>query len=98
MFLQFPYIEGGALPQWLTSAPRSWPARLRLFRGLVQGLAYLHSKKIVHRDVKPGNVLVSADGTAKIADFGISHATESALSTALPSTVFGRGAGTAQYK
>jgi len=51
VFLQFPFVEGGALPQWLAAAPRSWTDRLRLFRGIVQGIAYLHSKKIVHRSV-----------------------------------------------
>jgi mitogen-activated protein kinase kinase len=53
VFLQFPFVEGGALPQWLAAAPRSWADRLRLFRGVVQGVAYLHSKKIVHRSVSP---------------------------------------------
>jgi cyclin-dependent kinase-like len=43
-----------------------------LVRQLVSGLQYLHSKNVVHRDLKPDNLLVTSDGTLKICDFGIS--------------------------
>jgi hypothetical protein len=43
---------------------------LRVGRDVLCGLAYLHSRSIVHRDIKPDNILLSADGTAKIGDFG----------------------------
>lgn len=40
------------------------------FRDIVAGLAYLHAEGVIHRDIKPQNILLTADGTAKIADFG----------------------------
>jgi hypothetical protein len=46
-----------------------------------QGLAAAHREDIVHRDVKPGNLLVAADGTVKVADFGIAHVADQGSAT-----------------
>jgi hypothetical protein len=52
---------------------REWDVFHRLFaRPLTDALAHAHQRKVLHRDIKPGNVVVDADGTALIADFGIS--------------------------
>jgi serine/threonine protein kinase len=41
--------------------------------GTIEGLVHLHSLDIIHRDIKPQNILVTKDATAKISDFGISR-------------------------
>jgi len=43
-------------------------------QGLLRGLAHVHKLNLVHRDVKPGNILLSTHGTVKLADFGLARA------------------------
>ena len=50
------------------------PVVRRYLRQILQGLKYLHSNRVVHRDVKGGNVLVNEFGVAKLADFGLARA------------------------
>ncbi|HVE75010.1 MAG TPA: serine/threonine-protein kinase [Mycobacteriales bacterium] len=61
-------------------------------RGLAEALAYVHAQGMIHRDVKPGNVLVGADGRVRLTDFGIARLTDAAKVTATGLTV-----GTASY-
>ncbi len=50
-----------------------WPAACRILREVAEGLDYLHSNDILHRDMKPANVLLTADLRAKICDFGFAR-------------------------
>jgi len=79
-FLAMEYVEGWNLAQAAEQArqlrvPISPGAWRHWVDGIWSGLAYLHEKGVVHRDVSPANILVARNGTVKITDFGISRAT-----------------------
>lgn len=64
-------IRGCHLGQWRLSAKPSFQDIARLFAKVAKALAYAHGKRLVHRDVKPGNILVDDDGYPYVADFGL---------------------------
>lgn len=64
------HVEGVTLDQWLLRNP-SLKARLTLFVSLCRTVAHAHRQLVVHRDIKPGNVIVQPDGTPCLLDFGI---------------------------
>ena len=65
------HVEGTPIDQYCDSRGLSLPERLGLFRTVCSAVSYAHRQQVVHRDLKPGNILVTADGTPKLLDFGI---------------------------
>jgi eukaryotic-like serine/threonine-protein kinase len=65
------YIEGQNIVDFCESRKLDTTARLQLFREVCSAVQYAHQNLIVHRDIKPHNVLVTSDGTPKLLDFGI---------------------------
>ncbi|HQR36582.1 MAG TPA: protein kinase [Blastocatellia bacterium] len=65
------YIEGLPMHRYCDTHRLTIAERLKMFRQVCDAVAYAHEQKIIHRDIKPGNILVTEDGTAKLLDFGI---------------------------
>jgi serine/threonine protein kinase len=76
--LDFEYIAEGSLEDALSNRWVSIPDAVRYLQGALQGLEYAHSQGFLHRDIKPGNILLSGS-TAKLSDFGLATDTRSRL-------------------
>ncbi|HYX19800.1 MAG TPA: protein kinase [Thermoanaerobaculia bacterium] len=65
------YVEGRPLLEHCRANGVTLPQRLGLFREICATVQYAHQHLVVHRDLKPGNILVTADGSVRLLDFGI---------------------------
>jgi serine/threonine protein kinase len=74
------YVAGKALTAYLVEGLRTEVLRVRDIVGqLLEALAYSHNQGVVHRDIKPGNLLVTPEGQIKVTDFGIARIEASVL-------------------
>ncbi len=72
-FLVMEYVDGLSCDRWCQEPGRTIRQRLQLFSRICEAVQFAHQNLVVHRDLKPGNVLVTADGQPKLLDFGIAR-------------------------
>jgi serine/threonine-protein kinase len=75
-WLVMEYVAGERIDRWCDQRRLGPRARLELFRRVCDGVHYAHQRLVVHRDLKPGNVLVTEEGRPVLVDFGISRVVE----------------------
>src|SRR5262245_50554037 len=73
VFVAMQLVDGTTLRQWIGAAPRSVSQILQVLADAGNGLAAAHAARLIHRDFKPDNVLVSRRGTARVTDFGLAR-------------------------
>src|SRR5215813_7362043 len=75
-YLVTEFVEGGTVREWIRKNKLDSRQIINLLLGVADGLACAHEAGILHRDIKPDNILVTQSGYAKLADFGLAKLTE----------------------
>ncbi|MEP6859353.1 MAG: serine/threonine-protein kinase [Deltaproteobacteria bacterium] len=98
-------VNGKTLEQWEAERPRTWREVVEVYVQAGEGLAAAHELAIVHRDFKPANAIIGADGRVRVLDFGLARITKEdvgdspteAMSGAITKTIPGTIMGTLAY-
>ncbi|SEG46529.1 Serine/threonine protein kinase [Bryocella elongata] len=86
-FLAMEFVDGEELKEMIDSGkPMDLLLKLSIIEQVCAGLGYAHQKGFIHRDIKPGNIMVTANGVAKIIDFGIAKMVDLERTTDLTQT------------
>jgi non-specific serine/threonine protein kinase/serine/threonine-protein kinase len=75
-YIAMEYVDGLTITEFCRQQPVGIEARLALFQQVCAAVGFAHRHLVVHRDLKPGNVLVTRDGAAKVLDFGVAKLLE----------------------
>lgn len=93
-YIVMEYVDGRMVKDIIAEGPLSEAEAVRITKGILTALEYSHRAGIVHRDIKPGNVMVTPGGQIKVMDFGIARAvSETSANVAQTGMILG----TAQY-
>ncbi len=73
------FVQGDSVYEYCDGAKLNSRQRIKLFRQICSAVSYAHERQIIHRDIKPGNILVTKGGIPKLLDFGIAKILDSEL-------------------
>ena len=93
-FIVMEYVDGRLLKDIVHEGPLEPTAAVRIIDGVLTALEYSHRAGVVHRDIKPGNVMITTTGQVKVMDFGIARAVSDSATTVAQTTAI---LGTAAY-
>lgn len=65
------YVEGGTLKDLMREGPMDWQEALPIIKQMLTALEHAHGAEVIHRDIKPRNIMLSTEGTVKVTDFGL---------------------------
>ena len=96
-FFAMEYVRGETLSEFISQRKPGTRARLELFAAICEAIQHAHQKGVVHRDLKPGNILVDEQGQPKILDFGVALTTDADVQVTTVHTDVGQLIGTLPY-
>ncbi|MCW4457406.1 Stk1 family PASTA domain-containing Ser/Thr kinase [Microbacterium sp. MPKO10] len=93
-FIVMEYVQGHQLKDLIAQGPLEVDEAVRITQDILTALEYSHRAGVVHRDIKPGNIMITPEGVVKVMDFGIARAVSDTSSTVAQTTQI---LGTASY-
>jgi eukaryotic-like serine/threonine-protein kinase len=96
-FFAMEFIRGMPLDEYVRTRRPDTAARLELLAKVCDAVQHAHDKGVIHRDLKPGNILVDESGQPKVLDFGVAHVTTADLLATSSRTQTGQLLGTLSY-
>ncbi|AWB85205.1 Stk1 family PASTA domain-containing Ser/Thr kinase [Mycetocola zhujimingii] len=93
-FIVMEYVQGETLKTVIADGPLDSARAVAIAEGILTALEYSHRAGVVHRDIKPGNIMITPEGKVKVMDFGIARAVSDSSSTVAQTTAI---LGTASY-
>jgi serine/threonine protein kinase len=96
-FFVMEFVDGQPIHRWCDDRKLSISQRLELFRGVIDAVRFAHQHLVVHRDLKPGNIFVTNEGTVKLLDFGIAKVLTAGRPADAPATLTISGMMTPEY-
>ncbi len=96
-FFAMEFVQGELLTDYAENQKLGTRDRLGLLAKIADAVQHAHQKGVIHRDLKPGNILVNKEGQIKILDFGVARATDADIQTATMQTDIGQLIGTIPY-
>ncbi|QXD13893.1 protein kinase [Rhodocaloribacter litoris] len=102
LFIVMEYVDGGTLADLIHEAGAlPWPRALSIVKQILQALHHAHSVGVIHRDIKPRNIMLTRQGQVKVTDFGLAkvrrHGRESTVTRGMVTTATAGMAGTLYY-
>jgi len=88
-FLVMEYVEGRPIDVYCREVGLDVEPRCQLFLKVCEAVSYAHRNLVIHRDLKPGNILVAADGSPKLLDFGVAKLVDTDLDSGLTTITAG---------
>jgi serine/threonine protein kinase len=89
LFLTLEYLEGRTLDELIAVGPTPWRDALKITAMVAEALHHAHSRGVVHRDVKPANIMRLPSGDVKVMDFGLARLENARFAPTLTGQVFG---------
>ncbi|WP_447725973.1 protein kinase domain-containing protein [Sphingomonas koreensis] len=77
-YMAIEYVEGVPIGHWCAASKAGLDTRLRLFLEVCDAVTHAHARMVIHRDIKPGNILIDSEGRARLLDFGVAKLIDTA--------------------